>query len=223
MKHLVKYRLLLHLCLLLVLCSILGCPKVPSVSFNPPDKRPVSSVTVADAGEAELLKQQLKLEILRLENNVVYYYDQPGLAERLRSIGYTVNQDVQLQTVYYKIVRLTPKDSATQLPTGQDRRPLVKVLRREQGDLIVNGSLAMLERLSESGWTVKPQPREVFPRLIEVKASSQDEVNFIAANISDVISVTEQKDRTFIVNGSAFDYQLEELDKRRIIYKLLEP
>ncbi len=219
MKQLIQHN---RLCFLLLLGSIIGCTKPPSVSFRPPDDRPIGSVAVADAGEAELLKQQLGLEILRVESNVVYYHDQPGMADRLKSFGYTVKPVLRPEQFYNKIVRLIPSKTGAALPGGENDRPLVKLLRREKGYLVVNGSLAELERLSKMGWKVVAQPGEVFPRLIEVNAKNRGEVDFIVNNISDVISVKEQKDLSFLVNGSAFDYQLEELDKRQVPYKLLE-
>jgi hypothetical protein len=210
------------LCLLLVLGNLLSCKSSRSFSLDPPDKRPLSSIQVADAAEADLLRQQLKLDMLRVENGIAYFYEQPGLTERLTALGYTVTARIPPETIYTKIVRLIPPDLKTTLRQGQDGRPPVKVLRREKDYLLVSASLAVLQQLSKSGWKVLPQRGEVFPRMIRVTARSRSEIDFITNNIADIVSVTEQKDGSFIITGAAYDFQLEELDKRQITYTIRE-
>jgi hypothetical protein len=207
MKH------VLPICLPFLLCK--------KLSLDPPDKRPVASVTIADGDEVALLRQQLKLEIVEVKQNTLYYIDQPGISERLKTFGYTPAQQVALSDLYYKIVRIQLADGRQ--PPKTLPESVTEIMRRDKDAWVIRASLSVLQRLKrDKTYLLSAQKGEVFPHQFRAIARNREEVNFISANVSDIIQVIQQKNETLVVDGAAFDYQLDLLKQKGIEFTITE-
>ena len=61
------------------------------VNLEPNDRRPIYRIQVGDGEEVQLLKQQLDLEILRMEGPNLYSFDTRGvILDTLKTLGYFI-------------------------------------------------------------------------------------------------------------------------------------
>ncbi len=68
------------------------------LKLKPIDDRPIKSIDVADMDEAELLKQELGLEIKEVENSKVYYFVKDNAQElKLTELGYTSKKKIRFR------------------------------------------------------------------------------------------------------------------------------
>lgn len=202
----------------LALCALLGacCHWKDSggadggaVRLEPPDTRPVWSVEVADAAEAGLLTQELKLQPLRQEGATLYFYNAEGLPERLREMGYEPAQ-ANPYDVYRRVVRVARRGSEEEL-----QRYGVQLINREERHWVVEGPLASLRALARGGYRLdlisadEPRPREV-----RIRVRSRADVQRINGLHVDIFSVSDQvgtQSTTTEVHGAAFDHQIDKL------------
>lgn len=62
------------------------------ISLTPMDKREVCMVQVKDATEAVMLQEKLNLEIVKIEDSLLYFYDQNNsITRKLEVMGYDIN------------------------------------------------------------------------------------------------------------------------------------
>jgi hypothetical protein len=152
--------------LALAFVLLTGCTRgieVPGLS--PLERRPVEAVAVADGNEAALLVQELSMEPVRVDGPRIYYIAEPRLNQRLRELGYTpVAADMsQVERRTMRVLRRG--DERDLLAAG------VRLLNREEGYWIVNGTLVQLAALRDRGYRLtalgpgEPRPREVLIRL----------------------------------------------------------
>ncbi|MEO6327286.1 MAG: hypothetical protein ABIO55_00050 [Ginsengibacter sp.] len=184
------------------------------VSLTPPDKRPVSSVLVEDATEAEILQQELKLEIVKIEGSRLYYYDENNsITNQLRQTGYQEITSEDQQQVYKKYVMLRlPKSTDTtyrELFVALSKE-LVHVINREKDHWIIYGTLASLKNLKKSGYILHEPTYELRPREVDIHVGAAEDVQKISALGVDIFSTEYIKTSNgIIIHGGAFDYQID--------------
>lgn len=211
----IRHTGILLLFVFFILLAVQSClAKKLQASLTPPDKRPVSSVVVEDAIEASLLQQQLKMDIVKLEGNRLYYYaENTALMEKLKGLGYTQINSEEAQQVYKKYVSLrlpkrtdtTYKDLAAAL-----RRQQVQVINRERDHWVIYGTLDALNNLKKSGYVLQNLTYELRPREVEVYVTAVEDVQKVAQLGIDVFSTERVKaDSTILIHGAAYDYQID--------------
>ncbi len=195
----------------------LPAAETKSVSLEPPDSRPVATIEVADAVEVALLVQKLKLEPVRTEGTRLYFYDAPGLSERLRSLSYEPTR-VNPYDVFRRVVRISRRGTEEDL-----RKSGILLINREETHWVVQASLANLRALERSGYQLSELgPNEPRPREVRIRVKSRDEVQRINSLHVDIFTVTPLE-RGFVVHGGAFDYQLDQLREQGFEVQLITP
>ncbi|MFQ6007080.1 MAG: hypothetical protein ACE5OQ_16440 [Woeseia sp.] len=178
------------------------------MDLEPKDPRQIYSVQVADAMEAALLQQPLKLEPIAREGSTLYFFDAPGLNDRLRTFGYEPIAANPYE-VYRRVVRVERRGSEQELIAAG-----IRIINREKTHWVVEGSLANLRMLERSGYRLSPLPRnEPRPREVRIRAKSKADVAKIGALHIDIYSVVEVKEG-FEVYAGAFDYQIDRLREK---------
>lgn len=204
MKTFVKSSGLTAIALLVVgACSSAGYGTADSLA--PTVIGRLESIAVADASEIELLTQELSLRPVRVEGNRLYYVATPGLADRLREIGYTPSA-ADIQQVERRTVRVQRRGDEAEL-----LRSSVSLINRETDYWVVSGTLRQLRDLRTRGYSLtgvgrgEPRTREVRIRLPAGQTSLA-----LAAFQLDIYSVRTTPTGVEITAG-AFDSQIDAL------------
>ncbi|MEO1086098.1 MAG: hypothetical protein AAFY88_17805 [Acidobacteriota bacterium] len=203
-------------------CHVKPPPGGPTVSLEPDDPRPVVSVNVADSDEAELLVQELDLEVVRVSDGALYFFESEAARPSLEKLGYQLTRR-NLYDVYRRVVRMDDAVAEEELP-----RLGVQLINRERNGFTVVGSLAALRALERAGARLRPigdpGPR---PRQIKLVVESTEDVRRIGAMDVDIYSAerrrgdpapeeiegqTSAQTRYITVFGAAFDYQIDRLE-----------
>ncbi len=192
---------------LLALLAWCACrsPRAAEVNLAPRDVRPLHRIEVEDADEAEILAQQLKVEPVRVEAGAFYFVAGEALLARLAALGYTPQLSDRLQ-VERRVVRV-------QGPAGEEvvLRNGARLINREEGYLVVDGSLAQLLALRDLGFRLAPLGRgEPRPREVRILGQSVEDVQRVNALHVDIFAAVRTRSGV-LVSGAAFDYQIDAL------------
>lgn len=212
------YRLASTSCLAILLL-LGGCNSVmkETVNLDPNDPRPILSVQVADADEAELLVKQLELEVVRVESDTVYFFEDASRLPRLAELGYELKKQ-NPHDVFRRVVRIDRSVAESQLNAMG-----VRVINREERFLIVEATIGQLRALVRGGsQIVAVSGHEPRPRQIRIVVSSTEDVRKIGAMAVDIYSAKPEPrekpdpDQTYrevkiVIYGGAFDYQIDQL------------
>lgn len=187
-----------------------------NVDLTPNDPRRIFSIIVEDDAEVALLKQQLELEPLDIQNSTLFFYEAPGLNERLLEIGYKPAQENPYQ-VFQRVVRIAKNGKEQELvKTG------VQLINRENSYWIVRGSLAQLIALERIGYRLTTiNQHEPRPREIKITAESLDDVAWLNKLQLDIFTVQESKSG-YIVYGGGFDYQIDRIRDKGLKFELVD-
>ena len=216
-KYLVYRRV--SISCLAVLLLLGGCKSVmkETVNLDPNDPRPILSIQVADADEAELLVQQLGLEVVRVDSDTVYFFEDASQVSRLAELRYEIKKQ-NPHDVFRRVVRIDRAVAESQLNAMG-----VRVINREERFLIVEATIGQLRALVRGGsQIVAVSGHEPRPRQIRIIVSSAEDVRKIGAMEVDIYSAkpepmkkpdTDQTDRKvkIVIYGGAFDFQIDQL------------
>jgi len=227
-KHLIF--ILTYISCMGVLLFLSGCePKLEGkpVNLELNDPRPILSVQVADADEARLLAQKLRFDIVRIEGHTVFFYEDAKLLPDFVALGYELEKK-NAYDVFRRVVRINRTVPETELLTNG-----VRVINREKDYLIVEASIGVLRALKRNGaQMVTIQGNEPKPRPIRIVVKSTKDVARIGAMAIDIYSakpeakkpedkksvdsdkvstLSDYAKRKIVVNGGAFDFQIDQL------------
>ncbi len=216
-----------HLLGILFVVLAISCTTVKTGDLEPASKVPVYSITVEDATEAAILEQELKLQILKIEGNQLYYSDENGaMADRLVQFGYnrpTKEDPYQVNKTYRMLLLKSVKDS---LPVmlAKVKELKITLINQEKDHWVLYGSLADLKQLQAQGYQLTKLNYELRPREIKVEVESREDIQKIANLGVDIFSsASSQTRRIIIVEGSAFDHQIEEIRKMGFTVTVVKP
>lgn len=162
---------------------------------------PLVAVQVADPQEAGLLVQALGAQPELARGDSLYFA--AALADRLRGAGFDPLQ-VDADQARRRVVRAYGTSDAGLRAGG------VRILTRERGYWIVDGSLAQLRRLQAAGGYVlaridgnEPRPREV-----RVTVPAPADVQRVYDMGVDIFGAAQEGGR-MVVGGGAYEWQIE--------------
>ena len=206
-----------YLLCILFFIPILSCTTVKTGDLEPASKVPVYSIMVEDATEAAILEQELKLQILKMEGNQLYYFDEKGaMTDRLVEFGYnrpTKEDPYQVNKTYRMLLLKNVKDSLPAL-AAQLKELKLTLVNQEKDHWVLYGSLSALQQFQSKGYQLAKLNYELRPREIKVEVGSREDIQKIANLGVDIFSSSSsQTRRIIIVDGSAFDHQIEEIRK----------
>lgn len=196
---------------ILLMCVLTAgsCQNRQELILEAPTNREVYTVTVEDATEAELLREQLKLEIIHILIPDVYFLaDGEAIVSQLQSLGYT---DVRKQNpddvfrLYGKIIGEYKTDVISRFG--------VIVVTQEKDFIIVYGTITALKALQREGYTLWQPDDGLRPREIRVTVKSQPDVQRIYDMGVDIFTAVPDDKGGFTVHGSAFDFQIDSIKR----------
>jgi hypothetical protein len=172
---------------------------------------------VPDADEAELLVQQLGLEVVRIDGHTVYFFEDPSQMPRLTAMGYDVKPQ-NPHDVFRRVVRIDRSVAEKELNAMG-----VRVINREDRFLIVDATIGQLRALVRGGSQITAvSGHEPRPRQVRIVVSSTDDVRKIGAMGVDIYSAKPEpsekpepgqaeRELKIVIYGGAFDYQIDQL------------
>src|SRR6266403_1217751 len=183
-----------------------------------PDKIKLFRIEVEDAIEAELIAQQLKIKPQLLEGRSFYYCGSERTNKVLAEYGY----DPALadpEEVFSRVVRIARKGNE------EDLRDLgLTLVLREREFWVVRATFRQLQALQKLGYTIKEIGREEpRPRQIRVTVRSLAQVEEAGKLGIDIYSVArpEKEREELYIYGGAFDYAIDELERRGLHVEIL--
>lgn len=204
-----------------------ACVSSKKGDLTPENNTPVYSVAVEDATEASLIEQEVKVTVLQVSNNRLYYYDENNrYAEQLKQLGYGETQKEDLYQVYKKYQKLLLKGVKDSLPVFRNKLQELKItlINQEKDHWVVYGNLAALNQLKKQGYSLQKMDYEVRPREVEIQVNKQEDVQKISELGIDIHSAQAAKtDRSIIIHGSAFDHQIEAVKAMGFTVKIIKP
>ena len=208
MKSCFKFLCIIAFCLMLAACCTVRPPRQEEVNLKPNDPRPVYSITVEDADEVALLRQQLEIEPIHTKAATLYFVGTEGIAEKLKELGYDPAMADPYQ-VYERVVRVYRKGTEEELLKFG-----VGFYNREKDYWIVRGNLSQLIALKGMGYriaTVDPSgPRS---REVRVIVPNKEDVAWIATIHVDIFTAQETREG-IVVYGGAFDNQIDQMREK---------
>jgi hypothetical protein len=201
--------------------SIIGCSVLIMViaschrdrlKLKPIDARPVKSIEVADSDEAELLQQEVGLEIRQLQGARLYYFvKDKAQDQRLIDLGYET-KDENLMQINYQVVQISLHNKA---PDSSKADELLKyeivVINKEEAYWIVRGPLEQLNRIQELNYKIKIPEKEVRPREVVIVVPAYADIQKVNELGVDIYSSEKNKRETITIYAGAFDYQIEKM------------
>lgn len=211
---------------LLLSCASSGAqPSIEALSLDPPDARPVFAIDISDADEAALLAQRLDIQILRLEGARLYFTAEHETLEALASLGYHPEEQNPL-AVYRRVVRLFPREGESAIDDELTGALRLDLINREAEYWIVVGSLQQLRATRELGFGLaQVSANEPRPRAVRIVAPNEAAIREIVDPDLDVHGVAPRgasPDDGFLIDASAFDYQIDSLRRRGFEVQILE-
>lgn len=203
-KNNFSYFTIIAFSIIVVSCQI--HPK--SSPFALPNERPIYTITVADATEVDILKQETGIELVKVELPLVYFYgDKAVVMDALKAAGYESPQKQDLLQVYSSYGKIIGKVNEDKLKEYN-----LQILNREKDHIVVWGNLSVLQRANKNGLTISTLDYEPRPREVVIVVKSLVEVQKIADLQVDIFSShADEKRSVVIVEGAAFDYQIDKL------------
>ena len=230
MAKYITFRLINTLCLIAFL-TLAGCkPKIEghTVNLEPNDPRPILSIQVADANEAALLVQELKLDVVEMKGLTLFFFEDAEVLPRLQELGYELKQQNSYE-VFRRVVRIDRS-----IPEAELVKNGVRVINREKQYLIVEATIGQLRALTrKNAQIVAISGDEPRPRQIRIVVDSMKDVAKIGAMEVDIYNAKpERKDSIdyaqnsvdrvkIIIHGGAFDYQIDQLEKQGYSIEIL--
>jgi hypothetical protein len=197
---------------------LIACAQRQELSLRPPSDRAVYSIKVDDATEIDLLRQQVHLDILKVQASDVYFYaDNQDILKQLTSLGYGEPQSRSLDDVYMLYGKVSGNYDEKEI-----RRLGVIVVNKEKDHLIVYGSLGRLKEVKKLGYDLLQSDYEVRPREIEVKVKAQPDVQRIYDLGVDIFTAVKDSSGGFTIYGSAFDFQIDSINKMNYEVKIIK-
>src|SRR5688572_32293708 len=105
-----KKKYLIICCRMLVLFLVAGlyscqCNTKGKMDLEPPDKRQVYHTIVGDAHEAEILKQELQIELQNVMLPDLWFYTKDeSTLNKMKDLGYEISKS-ELKQVHSKVVK----------------------------------------------------------------------------------------------------------------------
>jgi hypothetical protein len=197
------------LTIIVIISLLTGCDvfKPHKVDLKPNDKRPVYAVDIADIEEAKLLEQQLKIEVLRVEGNTLFFY-QPdkNQMKRFSEIGYMI-KEVDKNKVYYRTVKLKKSEKLDFVSLSKENQ--LFFINEEQDYYVVRANLLQIKEIIRKGYAIEPLSNEVRPRKISVIVKTKRDIQVVSETHIDIFNYQINKDSTYTIYGQAFDYQVD--------------
>lgn len=167
--------------------------------------RQLYRIEIADAEEAGLLDQQLKLKPELLRGRAFFFYGDDALNRRLRELGYQPVKEDQ-DEIFTQVLRVRRKGAEAAL-----RELGALIILRETNYWVVKVNRKQARALTRLAYRVeefgKEEPR---PRLIRVTVKTREEVSQQVALLVDIDHVETAQDG-YRVLGGAFDNAIDEL------------
>lgn len=182
------------------------CPK--DKSFNPPNERPVSAISVEDATEVDILQEQTGIEIVKVELPLVYFHsDKTDVLAALKSAGYEEPKRQEPLQVYTAYGMVSGEQNMERIASFG-----LKLLNREKDHVVVFGNLDQLQAAAKGKLNIKKLDYEPRPREIVVQVNSPADVEKLAAIQVDIFaSYPDEGKQGIIVEGAAFDFQIDQV------------
>lgn len=206
------------LCLLAVFTA--SCQSNKELSLRPASDQKVYALRVEDATEVDLLKQQVKLDVIRTQNDTVFFHvtgeDQ---LRRLEGMGYGKVEPRNPEDVYELFGKISGKYNEQEII-----RNGVVVVNREKDHVIVYGPISRLKALNAQGYKLLV-PGDFRPREIRTTVNTQPDVQRIYNLGVDIFTV--EKDSSgkggYIIRGSAYDRQIDSIRKMNFPVTVIRP
>lgn len=186
-----------------------SCQTRQALSLEAPTNREVYAVTVDDATEAELLREQLKLEIIHILMPDVYFLaDGEAIVSQLQSLGYTEVKKQNPDDVYRLYGKITGEYKADVIS-----RAGAIVVTQEKDFIIVYGTITALKSIQREGYALWKPDDGIRPREIKVTVKDQPDVQRIYDMGVDIFTAVPDGNGGFIIHGSAFDFQIDSIKR----------
>jgi hypothetical protein len=198
-----------------ICCCILmvfGACKTDKIKLKPVDGRPIASIEVADGDEAELLQQELGLEINQVRGERLYYFvKNKEQDEKLIDLGYKLKEE-DLMQIYYQVMELSLDNKAPDKSKVDELRKYeIEVINKEDTYWVVRGSLEKLNKIQELKYKLRKLEKEVRPREVIIVVSTYDDIQKVSELGVDIYSSEVSKNEKITIYGGAFDYQIEKM------------
>src|SRR6266446_6123426 len=95
------------LCLLAVLAA--SCQSKKELALTPASEQKVYALKIEDATEVDLLRQQIKLDIIRAQRDTVFFHADNEQLRRLEGMGYGRAEPRNVEDVYELFGKITGK------------------------------------------------------------------------------------------------------------------
>lgn len=195
-----------------------SCQNRQALSLQAPTNRDVYSVVVDDAAEAELLRDQLKLEIVQiLMPNVYFLADGEAVVSQLQALGYAEVRKQNPDDVYRLYGKITGEYKADVIS-----RAGAIVITQEKDFIIVYGTITALKALQREGYALWQPDDGIRPREIQVTVKSQPDVQRIYTMGVDIFTAVPDGNGGFTIHGSAFDFQIDSIKRMNYEVTLLK-
>lgn len=202
--------------LTMTLLTACNAPRDEVPQLEPQDKRPVYRTQVSDATEAELLHQQVGIEVKSLVmNDLLFYSRHDSIMQKLTALGYKVDTP-DLRQVYFQVVRVEGGNEKDLSQYG------VHLINREKGYGIVRGSLDALTKLRGAGFKLVTLPEEVRPREVTITGGDQSDIQRMYELGVDIFTAAQDSSGIITVRGSAFDFQIDSLRNMKLEVKVIK-
>jgi hypothetical protein len=197
-----------------------SCQSNKELVLRPASEQQVYAVRIEDATEVDLLRQQLKLDIIRAEGNTIFFHSAGDAQLRqLESMGYGRAEPRNAEDVYELFGRIPGKYNEQEIISNG-----VSVVNREKDHVIVYGPISRLKALKARGYKLLV-PGDFRPREIRTTVNTQADVQWVYNLGVDIF--TAEKDSLgkggFIIRGGAYDRQIDSIRKRNFPVTIVRP
>jgi hypothetical protein len=195
-----------------------GGPATSAADLERLDARPTYRIQVDDADEAAIVQQEMKLDVVRVAGRDMDFHADAAQLARLKDSDYQVQQlDPQQNT--FRVVRIPRrgKEAALLQSTG------VTLINREEDYWVVRASVAQLKLLRNAGYKVAPLDHEVRPRDVRILVNEPADVQRVNEMHVDIFSARRDPKGKIVIEGAAFDAQIDALRNARYDVTVLPP
>ena len=188
------------------------------IDLPPAATQPLYRLQVADADEAALLKQELKLDVEGVRGQDVYFRGDERTLAALKDLEYAVTP-VDPRQVMSRVVRVMRRgiDEAQLLKTG------VSLINREKTHWVVRATPRQLELLQGRRVDVRALDAEVHPRQVRIVVNEPADVQRVNELHVDIYSAARSRDGKVVIEGAAFDNQIDALRNANYQVTVLPP
>ena len=205
------------LCLLAVFTA--SCQSKKELALTPASEQQVYALRIEDATEVDLLRQQIKLDIIRAQRDTVFFHAGDEQLKRLEGMGYGRAEPRNAEDVYELFGKIQGKYNEQEII-----RNGVSVVNREKDHVIVYGPISRLKALKARGYKLLV-PGDFRPREIRTTVNTQPDVQRVYNLGVDIFTV--EKDSSgkggYIIRGSAYDRQIDSIRKMNFPITIVRP